>query len=104
MRQCPRLPLHNVAQAIDGDVVTVNQAPAAMPTPIDPRDLWLTLAALCASIAVGALMVWLERRPRTDLSPRLLPTTPILLGAALIGLLALVHLVNLYGIHTGRGP
>jgi hypothetical protein len=44
----------------------------------------------------------MERRPRETLEPRLIPTTPLIIVFAFIGLLALVHLANLYGIHTGR--
>ena len=75
-----------------------------MPPDLDPTELWLTLSVFGLSAAVIALMVWLERRPRTDLTPRLVPTTAIMLVFAGIGLLALVHLANLWGIHTGRGP
>ncbi len=74
-----------------------------MPPDLDPTELWLTLGVLGLSVAVVAAMVWIERKPRTSLEPRLLPTTPILLVFGFIGLLALVHLLNLYGIHTGRG-
>jgi len=56
--------------------------------------------AMCAS-GVGGL-AWLEKRPRDSLQPRLLPTTPLMLGVGFVGLLALVHLLNLAGVHTGR--
>jgi hypothetical protein len=74
-----------------------------MPTVVDPIEMWLTLGAFLACAVIVGLMAWLERRPRHSLNPRLLPTTPILLLFGFIGLLALVHLLNLYGIHTGRG-
>ncbi|MBI2718278.1 MAG: hypothetical protein HY245_08505 [Rhizobiales bacterium] len=70
--------------------------------PPDPLDLWLTLAALAVGLGLMALMAWLERRPRRDLNPRLVPTTPVLFVGTAIALLALVHLLNLWGIHTGR--
>ena len=73
------------------------------PSTADPAEIWITLGSLAASAAIIGLMAWLDRRPRTDFAPRLLPTTPILLVFGFIGLLALVHLLNLYGIHTGRG-
>lgn len=60
--------------------------------------LAIFLAAACAIGVIG----WLERRPRTSLNPRLIPTTPVLLIVAFIGILALVHLANMYGIHTGN--
>ena len=74
-----------------------------MPPDLDPTEFWLTLGAFLACAAIVGLMAWLELRPRYSLNPRLLPTTPILLVFGFVGLLALVHLLNLYGIHTGRG-
>ena len=68
----------------------------------DDLELWMTIAILLACAGVIAFLSWLERRPRMGLSPRLIPTTPILLVFGFIGLLALVHLLNIFGIHTGR--
>lgn len=62
----------------------------------------ITLAIFLACAAIVGTLAWLERRPRTSLTPRLIPTTPVLLIFGFIGLLALVHLANMYGIHTGR--
>jgi hypothetical protein len=62
----------------------------------------VTTVAMLAAMAVVAGMIVLERRKRVDLQPSLIPTTPILLGSGLVAILALVHLLNLYGIHTGR--
>ena len=73
-----------------------------LPTDADPTEFLITAGIFLAGLAVVAWMIVLERRPRQSLEPRLLPTTPILLVFGFIGLLALVHLVNLYGIHTGR--
>ncbi len=76
--------------------------PALMSNSVDPFQLWLTIAVLLASVAVVGYLSWLERRPRTSLAPRMIPTTPVLMLFGFIALLALVHLVNLYGVHTGR--
>jgi hypothetical protein len=65
-------------------------------------ELWITLGLFLVSAGGVGLMAWLERRPRTSLTPRLLPTTPVLLAFAFLGLLSLVHLVNLFGITTGK--
>lgn len=73
-----------------------------MPPDLYSFELWITLAAFLGSAGIIGLMVWLESRPRVDLNPRLVPTTPVMIVFAFIGLLALVHLLNLYGIHTGR--
>ena len=51
--------------------------------------------------AIGGL-VFHERKPRKSLNPSLLPSTALMLGIGIMSLLALVHIVNLLGIHTGR--
>lgn len=73
-----------------------------LPIDTDPVEFAITAAIMLTAFTVVGTMSWLERRPRDLLKPRLIPTTPILLVAGFIGLLALVHLVNLYGIVTGR--
>ena len=65
-------------------------------------QLWITLGVLLLSVAVISYLSWLERRPRKSLDPRLIPTTPVIILFGFVALLALVHLANLYGIHTGR--
>jgi hypothetical protein len=65
-------------------------------------ETWITLGLLAAGLALVGAMAWLERRPRTSLDPLLVPTTPIMFGGGVLALLALVHLVNMAGIHTGR--
>ena len=67
-------------------------------------DFLLTLGVFLISAGVVAYMSWLERQPRKSLTPRMLPTLPVLLIFGFIGLLALVHLANLYGIQTGNRP
>jgi hypothetical protein len=73
-----------------------------MPPNVSAAELWITLAVLAAGLGLVAAMAILEHRPRKSFDPRLIPTTPLLLAGAFIGLLALVHLLNLWGIHTGR--
>jgi hypothetical protein len=65
-------------------------------------QFFLTLIVLLIALMVVVGMIILEKRPRHDINPRLLPTTPILIASGFIALLALVHLVNLAGVHTGR--
>ena len=65
-------------------------------------NFWITLGVLFLSGGMFAYLVRLERRPREKLEPRLIPTTPMIIIFAFVGLLALVHLANMYGIHTGR--
>lgn len=62
----------------------------------------LTIAVLVAALSGIVRMIVLEKRPRTDLNPRLIPTTPVLIICGFIALLALVHLLNLAGLHTGK--
>jgi hypothetical protein len=73
-----------------------------VPADLDPTELWVTIAALVLGAALAGWAAWTERRPRKSLEPRLIPTTPILFLGVLIGLLATVHLLNLWGITTGR--
>lgn len=62
----------------------------------------VTAFVLAAALAVIARMVIIEKRPRSDLNPPLIPTTPVLIIGGFVALLALVHLLNLVGLHTGR--
>jgi hypothetical protein len=73
-----------------------------MPADTSSLELWITCGALAGGLGLAAAMAWLEHRPRKGLNPRLLPTTPFLLAGGLVAILALVHLVNLWGLHTGR--
>jgi hypothetical protein len=72
-----------------------------MPADVVPVELWFTLAALLTGVALAGAMAVIERRPRRDLNPRLIPTTPLLFIGVTVGFLALVHLLNLWGLHTG---
>jgi hypothetical protein len=65
-------------------------------------EMSLTYGGLALGLALVAIMVWIERRPRKSLEPGLLPTTPLMFLGAFICLVAVVHIVNSLGIHTGR--
>jgi amino acid transporter len=62
----------------------------------------LTLLVLMVALLLTARMIILEKRPRKDLKPRLIPTTPVMIASGFVALLAFIHLINLVGIHTGR--
>lgn len=65
-------------------------------------EMSLTYGGLVLGAMLVAVMAWLEKRPRKTLSPRLVPTTPLMFLGAFICLIAVIHIVNSYGIHTGR--
>lgn len=65
-------------------------------------EISLTYGGLALGVALVSLMVWIEKRPRKTLEPRLVPTTPLMFVGAFICLVAVVHIVNSLGIHTGR--
>jgi amino acid transporter len=62
----------------------------------------ITLAIALAAMTVVGVVVWRERQPRQSLNPSLVPATPLLLVFGVVALLAIVHLVNLLGVQTGR--
>jgi hypothetical protein len=64
--------------------------------------LLLTVFVFVAALLIVARMVILEKRPRDDINPRLIPTTTVLMVSAFVALLALIHLLNLIGINTAR--
>jgi uncharacterized membrane protein HdeD (DUF308 family) len=57
-------------------------------------DFWITLAILLGGAGIVGLMAWIEKRPKTELKPRMLPTTLITLVFGLVTLMALFHLVD----------
>lgn len=62
------------------------------------HELALTWAALAAGIGLVVFNIWRETRPRKSLEVSIWPTTPFLLAGAFLAVLALVHLMTLYGI------
>lgn len=73
-----------------------------MPANPNTLELSVTFSALAIGVAVVAIMVWVERRPRKSLDPHLVPTTLFMFLGAFVSLIAVVHLANLFGLHTGR--
>jgi hypothetical protein len=54
-----------------------------------------------AAVGSGIGLAIYDRRPRESLTPSMIPVIPLMLVCGLIALLAVVHLVNLFGIKTG---
>jgi hypothetical protein len=69
---------------------------------ISSIEFWITIGVLLLAVSAVGYFSWLERRPRKKLEPRMIPTTPVIIFFAFVAMLALVHLANLYGIHTGN--
>jgi hypothetical protein len=80
----------------------VNSNTEAMPANQDFTELSITFGCLALGLIVVGWMTWMERRPPKSFEPRLVPTTPIMFIGAFVSLIAVVHLVNLFGGHTGR--
>ena len=66
---------------------------------LENSDFWIAILALVFGLSLVAAMYWLEKQPRQDMKPRLLPTTLILLIGLLIALGAAIHLLSYAGIH-----
>ncbi len=65
----------------------------------------LSIAIAVAAALLAALFGWLGARPADPArGPRLAPYRFLMLVAAAVVLMMLVHLVNLAGFHTGRQP
>jgi hypothetical protein len=62
----------------------------------------ITLLVFLAAVGVIGWVIWRDKKPRDSLSPGLVPTLPVMMFSGIVALLALVHLVNLLGVHTGR--
>ena len=61
--------------------------------------LWIiTIAAFFGGLALAGIMARRERRPRDDMMPPMIPTTPVMFAGFIIALLALAHMLALIGI------
>ena len=65
-----------------------------MPLPI-------TLALLAVTAAITALCGWLGARPKIPGKTQMVPWQFLMMLSAAFTLLMLVHLLNLFGAHTG---
>jgi hypothetical protein len=62
---------------------------------INNMQFLITSGILLSALVVVGFLVWQEKRPRRDLMPSLLPTTPLFLLAAIVIMLTTVHLVHI---------
>jgi uncharacterized iron-regulated membrane protein len=62
-------------------------------------SLEITIALLAAGLAISGAMIWMERRPRTNLDVRMIPTTPFLMVGIVMALVAIIRLLGLLGRH-----
>jgi hypothetical protein len=65
-------------------------------------EILITIAIFVGGLALAGWMIMLEKRPTDLTKQRLAPTTPLMFLGVFISLLALVHILNLYGVKTGR--
>jgi hypothetical protein len=72
-----------------------------VPSSFSDPEILVTIALIAAGVGLAGAMAWIERKPR-DLTPRLVPTTPVMFVGLLVAIIAAAHLLNLYGIQTGR--
>ena len=95
-----RLGPSNVARNIRANRLHVNILTIADEWHIcnDIMELVLTIFALVAGVALVTYASWMERRPRTSMSPPLIPSTPLMFAGAIIAILAVAHLLTLNGI------
>ena len=64
-------------------------------------EIVITWAVFGLGILLVIVMCWRESRPRKSMEVSIWPTTPFLLGGAFLAVLAVVHLLTLYGIKPG---
>jgi hypothetical protein len=75
--------------------------PSNMQNIIYSQQFIITSLVFATAVGSGIGLALYDRRPRESLTPPMLPTIPLLLISGLVALLALVHLVNLFGVKTG---
>lgn len=64
-------------------------------------DLTSTLVVLALAAGLFGYGSWRAAQPADPLRPRMIPWRPVIITAGMVGLLMLVHLVNLAGVSTG---
>jgi hypothetical protein len=57
----------------------------------------LSGSAFVGGLVLVIAMIILEKRPRKGLTPRLIPTTPVMFAGVIVMMLALIHLLTIAG-------
>jgi len=65
-------------------------------------DILYTLAGLIACASLGTLSYRMHTREHNELSPRMVPWIIIAMACIATSFMLFVHLVNLFGLETGR--
>jgi amino acid transporter len=65
-------------------------------------DLMITLAVVFGGVGAYVLISRHASRPADPMRPRMLPWRPIMILVGFLVLVAVIHLVNLMGVETGR--
>lgn len=64
-----------------------------------PSETTLTWSVFGFGVLLVVMMCWRESRPSKSMEVSIWPTTPFLLAGAFLAVLAVVHLLTLYGIN-----
>lgn len=64
-----------------------------------PSEIAITWSVFGFGVLLVVLMCWRESRPSKSMEVSIWPTTPFLLAGAFIAVLAVVHLLTLYGVN-----
>lgn len=68
-------------------------------TSLVPSEIALTWSVFGFGVALVVLMCWRESKPKKSMEVSIWPTTPFLLAGAFLAVLAVVHLLTLYGVN-----
>jgi hypothetical protein len=67
-------------------------------------ELWVTIGVIVSAVALAGYASWKSGRPVKDsLRARWISWPLVTVFAGALAILAVVHAVNLMGIHTGQG-
>jgi hypothetical protein len=68
-------------------------------TSLVPSEIAITWSVFGFSVLLVVLMCWRESKSGKSMDVSIWPTTPFLLAGAFLAVLAVVHLLTLYGVN-----